>query len=210
MTSDPVTSNSGPRSAAPLVDTPRLRLRAWVDADRAPWHALHADPEVTRYLGPGPYDRIATDEMIDRFEQEWADRRLGLWAVEARRPVPGWSSRLLGFVGLHAVPDDLPFAPAVEVGWRLARPAWGHGYATEGASAAVADGFQRCRLAEIVSFTVPANLRSRAVMERIGMVRDPAGDFDHPRLPSSSPLRRHVLYRLRAPGSAKPDSSSAR
>ena len=205
-----MTSAPWQRSAAPLVDTPRLRLRAWTDADRGPWHALHADPEVTRYLGPGPYDRRSTDAMIDRFVQEWADRRLGLWAVEARRPVAGWSSRFLGFVGLHAVPDDLPFAPAVEVGWRLARPAWGHGYATEGASAAVADGFRRCRLPEIVSFTVPANVRSRAVMERLGMVRDPAGDFDHPRLPPASPLRRHVLYRLPAPGTGTPDSGSVR
>jgi RimJ/RimL family protein N-acetyltransferase len=122
----------------------------------------------------------------------------GLWALEERA-----SGRFLGFTGLAVPRFTAHFTPAVEVGWRLARSAWGHGYASEAARAAVAVGFTELALEQIVSFTVPANARSRAVMERLGMTHDESDDFDHPLLPVDSPLRRHVLYRLRPDGGAQ-------
>lgn len=130
--------------------------------------------------------------LVERTEACFEQRGYGLWAVETttqKRP-------FIGIVGLSPVELDLPFAPAVEVGWRLARAYWGRGYATEAASAAIAFGFDRLHLDEIVSFTAGANLRSQRVMERLGMKRDPHGDFEHPRLPVGDPLRAHVLYRI--------------
>ena len=115
----------------------------------------------------------------------------GLWAVEVAGGAP-----FVGMVGLHRVRPELPCAPAVEVGWRLHPDHWGHGYATEAAAASLRFGFDEAGLDEIVAFTTTLNTRSQAVMERIGMVHDPGGDFDHPRLPEGSPLRRHVLYRV--------------
>ena len=115
----------------------------------------------------------------------------GLWAVE----IPGVAP-FAGYIGLAAPRFDAHFTPCVEIGWRLAHEHWGHGYASEGARAALAFGFAALKLHEIVSFTVPANLRSRRVMERLGMTHDPADDFDHPGLPVEHPLRRHVLYRI--------------
>lgn len=132
--------------------------------------------------------------MVDGIERQFDDRGFGNWAVE----VPGVAP-FIGYVGLWSPTWEAHFTPAVEVGWRLDRPYWGHGYATEAARAAVADGFNRLGLAEIVSFTIPINLRSIAVMERIGMTRDQRDDFDHPRIPPGHPYRRHVLYRLAAP-----------
>jgi RimJ/RimL family protein N-acetyltransferase len=123
--------------------------------------------------------------------ERWAAEGFGLWAVERQA-----DGRFLGFTGLAAPTFKAHFTPCVEVGWRFAVEAWGHGYATEAARAALRFGFENLDLAEIVSFTVPANTRSRAVMERLGMTRDPADDFDHPRLPEGHPLRHHVLYRL--------------
>jgi ribosomal-protein-alanine N-acetyltransferase len=115
-----------------------------------------------------------------------------LWALERVE-----DGAFLGFTGLSRPSFEAHFTPAVEVGWRLARHAWGHGFATEAARAALRFGFETVGLEEIVSFTVPANVRSRAVMERIGMHHDPSDDFDHPKLPAGHPLRAHVLYRLR-------------
>jgi len=119
----------------------------------------------------------------------------GLWAVEVRA-----SGEFVGFTGLDVPEFEADFMPAVEVGWRLGRSAWGNGYATEAARAALAFGFEEVGLGEIVSFTTPANRRSRAVMERLGMRHDPSGDFEHPSLPPDHPLRPHVLYRLKSPG----------
>ena len=171
--------------------TPRLLLREWHDDDREPFAALSADPEVMRYLPPLP-DRAASDQFIARMREHNDERGFAYWAVE----LPG-EAALIGAIGLYRV-RLLPFAPAVEIGWRLARAYWGRGYATEAARAAIEDGFSRLGLAEIVAFTVPANERSRRVMERLGMRRDPDADFDHPAMPAGDPLRRHILYRKRA------------
>lgn len=180
---------------APLrLRTDRLLLRRWTDADRAPFATLNADPRVVEHL-PGPLSRAESDALVDRIEAGFDARGFGLWAVEVRE-----AGTLVGFVGLSVPSFEAPFTPAVEVGWRLAAEAWGRGYATEGARAAVADGFGRVGLDEVVSFTVPANLPSRRVMQRLGMRHDPVDDFDHPRFPPGHPLRRHVLYRLPAPG----------
>jgi len=138
-------------------------------------------------------DPAASDALADRIAARLDEHGFGLWAVEV-------SGRFAGFVGLNPVPDAIRAltrgAPEMEVGWRLARWAWGHGYATEAGRAAVAFAFRELELPEVVSFTAVGNLRSRAVMERLGLTRDPADDFDHPALADDSPLRRHVLYRL--------------
>jgi RimJ/RimL family protein N-acetyltransferase len=181
-----------------MIRTSRLVLRPWREADLAPFAALNADPAVNEYL-PGPMVRAESDAMAGRIAAHFERHGFGLWAVE----IPG-VALFVGFVGLAVPPFEAHFTPCVEVGWRLARDAWGHGYATEGARAALAHGFGRLGLAEIVSMTVPANARSRRVMERIGMGRSAEDDFDHPRLPVGHPLRRHVLYRLRREDWATP------
>lgn len=171
--------------------TPRLILRRWKPADREPFAALNADPRVMEFL-PGVLTRAHSDAMADRVEAHFEREGFGPWAVE----VVGGPS-FIGYVGLFVVPFDAHFTPAVEIGWRLAADQWGRGYTTEAATEALRFGAECLRLPEVVSFTVPANARSRAVMERIGMAHDPKGDFDHPSLPADSPLRRHVLYRKR-------------
>jgi ribosomal-protein-alanine N-acetyltransferase len=174
-----------------MPETARLLLRRWGDDDREPFAALNADPEVMRHF-PAPLSRDESDALVDRIEQHFERHGFGLWALERRD-----SGDFLGFTGLAVPPFGAHFTPAVEVGWRLARSAWGAGYATEAAREALAVGFGSAGLDEIVSFTVPANRRSRAVMERIGMTHDERDDFDHPALRHGSPLRRHVLYRIR-------------
>jgi ribosomal-protein-alanine N-acetyltransferase len=143
---------------------------------------------------PGTMTRAESDAHVDAIAEHFAARGYGLWAVE----VPG-EAEFIGFVGLSVPRFQAHFTPAVEVGWRLATFAWGRGYATEAAREALRFGFEEAGLAEIVSFTAPVNERSRAVMRRIGMTHDPAGDFDHPALPPGHRLRRHVLYRLSSP-----------
>ena len=174
----------------PRLETERLALREWRDEDREPFAVMNADPRVAEYLSR-PLDRLESDAFLDRIVARWASDGHGLWAVDRRD-----DRSFIGFVGLAAPNFEAPFTPCVEVGWRLVPEAWGHGYATEAARAALRFGFERLELAEIVSFTVPANVRSRAVMERLGMTRDPADDFLHPNLPDGHPLRQHVLYRL--------------
>jgi ribosomal-protein-alanine N-acetyltransferase len=173
--------------------TDRLLLRRWRPADLAPYAAINREPEVTEFLA-GPLSRAESDAMVERIERGFDEEGFGLWAVERLD-----TGEMVGFTGLSRPSFEAPFLPAVEIGWRLARPAWGHGFATEAARSAVADGFTRAGLSEIVSFTAVGNLRSRAVMERLDMTHDPAEDFDHPNLPDGHPLRRHVLYRLDAP-----------
>jgi RimJ/RimL family protein N-acetyltransferase len=170
--------------------TDRLVLRAWRDEDRPPFAAMNADAEVMRHF-PEVLDRAASDALADRIEEHFAAHGFGLWAVEAE-------GAFVGFVGLNVPAWQAPFTPCVEMGWRLARSVWGRGYASEAARAAARFGFATAELAELVAFTVPANLRSRAVMERIGMRRDLEGDFDHPRVARGHRLERHVLYRLTA------------
>jgi ribosomal-protein-alanine N-acetyltransferase len=171
--------------------TGRLVLRPWRPADRAPFAALNADPEVMRHF-PAPLSRAESDALADLIEEWMARDGWGLWAVE----VPGTRGGFIGFTGLARATFEAHFTPAVEIGWRLARSAWGHGYATEAAGAAAAFAFGTLGLEELVSFTAVGNERSRAVMRRLGMTHDPAEDFDHPLVAAGDPLRRHVLYRL--------------
>jgi RimJ/RimL family protein N-acetyltransferase len=166
-------------------------LRPFTDVDREPFFALNTHPLVVESLGPAP-SRAESDAMIERYAEELDREGWGLWAVESG------GAPFVGMVGLHRVRPELPCAPAVEVGWRLHPDHWGHGYATEAAAASLGYGFGEAGLEEIVAFTTTLNTRSQAVMERIGMEHDPEGDFDHPSVPESSPLRRHVLYRASA------------
>ena len=175
------------------VDTPRLRLRQWRDRDREPFAALNADPVVMEFF-PSVHDRAASDASIDLWRSQFSTQGWSNWAVELRS-----TGELIGFTGLTVPRRVLPCSPCVEIGWRLAAEFWNRGYATEGAREALRFGWalQAPRLEEVVSFTVPANVRSRRVMEKLGMSHDPADDFEHPRLPPGHPLRRHVLYRAR-------------
>lgn len=171
------------------LETERLRLRQWLPIDREPFAALNADPSVMEFF-PAPLDRAASDAMADRCQSLIAERGWGFWAVEVKAV-----SQFIGFAGLHIPASELPFSPCVEVGWRLAFPYWGQGFASEAARAAVRAGFELLALPEIVSFTAVGNIRSRAVMERLGMQED-AETFDHPQLPPGHALRRHCLYRI--------------
>jgi ribosomal-protein-alanine N-acetyltransferase len=175
-----------------MLNTTRLLLRPWRDADFAAFADLNADPAVMEHF-PRTLDRAASDAQAVRARDHIAAYGWGSWAVE----MPGVAP-FIGYVGLQPVDFEAAFTPAVEIGWRLARAHWGAGYATEAAVAALGDGFARVGLAEIVAFTIPANRRSQAVMRRLGMTRDPADDFDHPRIAEGHPLRRHILYRLAA------------
>jgi RimJ/RimL family protein N-acetyltransferase len=181
--------------------TERTVLRAWRDDDLAPFARLNADEEVMRWF-PSFLSREQSDAMATRIRTRLATDGWGLWALE----VPGVSP-FCGFVGLSRVPFETNFTPAVEIGWRLDRPWWGHGYASEAARACLEYGFGPLGLTDIVSFTTTKNARSRAVMKRLGMKRDPAEDFDHPGVPEASPVRRHVLYRLNR-GDAGPTTAA--
>jgi ribosomal-protein-alanine N-acetyltransferase len=178
---------------AKVLRTERLLLREWTAADREAFAEMNRDPEVMEHMFPGTLSRAQSDDLADRIQAHFGEHGFGYWAVE----IPGVSS-FAGFVGLYVPGFEAHFTPCVEVGWRLARAQWGHGYATEAAAAAMAYGFEAAGLEEIVALTVPANLRSRRVMERLGMERDADDDFEHPRLPEGHPLRPHVLYRKRA------------
>jgi RimJ/RimL family protein N-acetyltransferase len=173
-----------------VLRTARLVLRPWRKADLEPFAALNANAAVMRYF-PAVLTRAQSDAFADRVRSMFAEHGWGLWAVELPDVAP-----FIGFVGLIEQTFAAHFTPAVEVGWRLDPRWWGNGLAPEGAEAALAFGFEQLGLAEIVSMTVPANVASRRVMEKIGMIRDPRDDFDHPRVAAGDPLRRHVLYRL--------------
>lgn len=176
-----------------MLHTPRLFLRRWEPRDRAPFAALNADPEVMRHF-PATLDAAASDAMIARLDESWANEGIG-FAVAERRS----DGAFLGMIGLSRMrmPEiGPPHDGALEVGWRLARPFWGHGYATEAALAWIDYGFRELCEPEIVSITVPENIASQAVMRRLGMRPDPARSFEHPRIPEGHPLRPHVLYHL--------------
>jgi ribosomal-protein-alanine N-acetyltransferase len=173
-----------------VLRTPRLILRPWRDEDVEPFAAMNADPRVMEHF-PSLMDREQTEAMVARIRTHFAAHGFGPWAVE----VPGAAS-FIGFTGIFHVPFEAYFTPAIEVGWRLTPAHWGQGYATEAAQAVLQHGFERLALPEIVAYTVPANVRSRRVMEKLGMKHEPAGDFDHPRIAEGSPARRQVLYRI--------------
>lgn len=172
------------------LSTGRLLLRPWRRDDLDPFAALNADPRVMQFF-PSVLSRRDSDALGGRIAAYIDTHGWGLWAVEVSGVTP-----FAGYIGLSVPAFVAPFTPCVEIGWRLAHEHWGRGYATEGARAALAFGFAALKLEQIVSFTVPANVRSRRVMERLGMTRDPADDFDHPGLPAGHRLRRHVLYRI--------------
>ncbi len=172
-----------------VLGTERLILRQWRDADRAPFARMNADPRVMEFF-PRCLQQSESDGLIDRIEQHFLRHGFGLYASELRA-----NHSFAGFIGL-SVPDfDAPFLPAVEIGWRLAFEYWGQGLAIEGAREVLRFGFQSLGLTEVVSFTTALNLRSIRVMEKLGMVRDRADDFEHPKLKVGDPLRPHVLYR---------------
>jgi ribosomal-protein-alanine N-acetyltransferase len=173
-----------------VLRTDRLLLRPWDRADRPEFARMNADPEVMEFF-VAPLTREESDAFVDRIEAGFAEHGFGLWAVEELG-----TGAFIGFAGLLHQTFEAPFTPVFEIGYRLARHAWGRGYATEAAREAVRFGFERAGLVEIVSMTAVSNVRSRAVMAKLGMTHDPDDDFDHPRVPDGHPLKRHVLYRL--------------
>lgn len=175
--------------SSPRLETARLVLRRFEDADRAAFYALNADPEVRAYF-PGVMSRADSDAFVDRINHSIDTLGFGFFCAEWRA-----TGECIGMVGLARPIFDANFTPCIEVGWRLARHFWGMGLATEGAREALRFGFEDLAAEQIFSFTVPANQRSWRVMERLGMQR--LGEFDHPALPEGDRLRRHVLYRLR-------------
>ena len=178
-------------SAAPTITTSRLLLRQWREDDKVPYAALNADPDVMEHF-PSTLTRAQSDEMVDVMAAVLEEKGRGLWATEVIA-----TGTFIGFIGLSVPRFETAFTPCVEIGWRLAKHAWGNGYAPEGARAVLAFGFEHVELPndEIVSFTTEANTKSRRVMEKIGLVHDPSRDFDHPLLPDWSG-RRHVLYAI--------------
>ena len=172
-----------------VIETDRLILRRWQSSDVEPFAKLNADPRVMEFF-PATLSHAETEAMIATIEKRISQRGFGLWAAELKGP-----KAFVGLIGLNVPGYALPFSPCVEIGWRLAFEHWGQGYAQEGARAALTFGFEKMHLQEIVAFTTVGNLRSRHVMERIGMAHDAKGDFDHPHLPELHPLRKHVLYR---------------
>ena len=174
----------------PTLSGQRVRLRQWRDEDRAAFAEMNSDPRVMEFFR-SPLSRVESDAMVDHFRRHFSERGFGFWAIE----VPAVAA-FIGFAGLAVPRFGAHFTPCVEVGWRLAFAHWGKGYATEAAGLALDYGFGTLALAEVVAYTSVTNRRSRAVMERLRMRRDPADDFDYPALPEGHPLRRHVLYRL--------------
>ncbi|MGA3293952.1 MAG: GNAT family N-acetyltransferase [Candidatus Acidiferrales bacterium] len=174
-----------------MLETQRLLLRRWRDADREPFARLNADSRVMQFM-PACLSREESDHLVDRIEAHFEARGFGLFAVELPR-----KRTFIGFLGLSVPNFEAHFTPCVEIGWRIAAEHWNQGFATEGASAVLVQAFDALGLDEVVSFTVPANLASRRVMEKIGMSRVPEDDFEHPRLPEGHLLRKHVLYRIR-------------
>jgi RimJ/RimL family protein N-acetyltransferase len=174
-----------------IITTGRLVLRRWRESDRGTFARINADPMLMQFF-PRSVSSEESNSMVDRIKKHFRQRGFGLCAVELRR-----TGEFVGFIGLSVPAFDAALTPCVEVGWRLAAEHWGQGLATEGAREILRFGFQILQLEEVVSFTVPANTRSRRVMEKLGMTHDSTEDFDHPLLPVGHPLRRHVLYRLR-------------
>jgi RimJ/RimL family protein N-acetyltransferase len=174
----------------PTIVSDRLLLRPWVPADREPFAAMNSDPEVMEHF-PSTLSSSDSDKLVEQIRDGFEQNGFGLWALELAD-----DGRFIGFTGLSVPGFEAPFTPTVEVGWRLARWAWGNGYATEAATAAIEFGFSEAALGEVVSFTSVQNTRSQAVMQRLGMTREPVDDFEHPAIAPGHRLRPHVLYRL--------------
>jgi RimJ/RimL family protein N-acetyltransferase len=179
-----------PMTQSPNIETQRLILRCWRSSDLEPFAKMNADPNVMEFF-PTPLTSPQSDALVAKIERHFRKHGFGLYAVELKD-----SGAFVGFIGLSVPAFHAHFTPCVEIGWRLAPDIWGKGLATEGAEAVLQYSREVLRLKDVVSFTVPVNLRSRRVMEKIGMTHDPADDFDHPQLPPGHPLRRHVLYRM--------------
>jgi RimJ/RimL family protein N-acetyltransferase len=175
----------------PTLQTERLILRPWRDEDLAAWAEMSADPRVMEFF-PSALTRAEAEETAARMRERLSSEGFGWWALE----VKGGAS-FVGVIALQMVPFEAAFTPAMEVGWRLAFEHWGHGFATEGAAAALRFAFESLGQREVVAMTAAINLRSQRVMERLDMTHDAVDDFDHPRLDTGHPLRRHVLYRLK-------------
>ena len=177
-----------------MIETARLILRPWREADREPFAAINGHPEVGAWLS-GVLDRAQSDALMDRLGAHIAEHGFGFWAAERKA-----DGRLVGAIGPMVMGDDLPAPGAIELGWRLHPDAQGQGLATEGAAAARDWAFAKLGAPEVVAITAQTNLRSQAVMAKLGMAHDPARDFDHPRLAADHPLRRHVFYAVKRPG----------
>lgn len=177
----------------PQLQAERLLLRRWLPRDQDPFAAICADPLVMEHF-PATRSYEETRAYIEQIEAGFEAEGFGFWAVELRGAGAG---TLIGFVGLRSIDPAMPFAPAVELGWLLGKEHWGQGYATEAATAAIHFAFEELGLVELIAYTAKCNLRSQRVMERLGMHRDPAEDFPHPKLAAEHPLSPHVLYRLR-------------
>jgi RimJ/RimL family protein N-acetyltransferase len=173
-----------------FLRTERLLLRRWRDSDRLPFQQMNTDPRVMEFF-PALLSPADSDALIARAQAHFNRHGFGPFAVELLE-----NQFFAGFIGLSIPNFDAPFMPAVEIGWRLAFDCRGRGLATEGARAVIRYAFEDLGLDNLVSFTVPENLRSRRVMEKLGMTHHPRDDFDHARLPEGHPMRRHVLYRL--------------
>jgi RimJ/RimL family protein N-acetyltransferase len=173
-----------------ILETPRLLLRPWRDEDRAPFAAQSGDPRVMAFF-PRPLAPAESDELLARIRAHFDRHGYGWWAVEEKGGEP-----LLGYVGLEHCDYPVAFAPALTIGWRLGAEHWQAGFAHEAAEAALAFAFERLGVEEVVAFTVPANLQSLALMERLGMSYDARDDFQHPHMPPGHRLRHHLLYRL--------------
>lgn len=174
-----------------MIETERLVLRPYREADRAPFAEMNGHPEVGAWLG-GVLDRAQSDAMMDRITAHIAEKGYGFWAAERKA-----DGRLVGAIGLLTMADDLPIPGGVELAWRLHPDAQGTGLATEGALAARDWALANLDVAELVAITAATNVRSQAVMRKLGMSHDPARDFDHPRLAEGHPLRRHVFFALK-------------
>jgi RimJ/RimL family protein N-acetyltransferase len=173
-----------------MIATARLLLRKWRHPDREPFAALNADPRVMQFM-PCCLSRKESDALVDAIQAHLGEHGFGLFATELRA-----NGTFIGFIGVSVPQFKAKFTPSVEIGWRLSAAHWNQGLATEGAQAVLRYAFETLQLDELVSFTVPANISSRRVMEKIGLIHSPSDDFDHPNLPEGHPLRRHVLYRL--------------
>jgi len=176
----------------PIIETPRLILRGWTNGDVEAWAQMNADPRVMEFF-PSTLERERSIASATAMRAELERDGYGWFVAEIKGGLP-----FAGTIALQPVPFAAPFTPANEIGWRFAVDAWGHGYATEAASAALSFAFHYLKWTEVVAMTAEINARSRRVMERLGMTHDPSDDFDHPRLAMGDRLKRHVLYRARA------------